>query len=209
MTPQVAAIVLAAGRGTRFGVEPKLLAPFCGKPLVGHAVEAALGSGASPVTVVLGHRGAEIRDALAALPVRFVPNPAYADGLSTSLKAGFAALPGGIDGVLVLLGDMPEVTPTLLDSLMRAWIEGGCPDAAIPTWQARRGNPVLLSTRLAPEIARLEGDGGAGQLLRSHAGVLEVALDTAAVTIDVDTEEALAEAAGQARTSTTPSRIAE
>lgn len=209
MTPRVSAIVLAAGRGTRFGPQPKLLATFRGKPLVRHPVEAALGSVLDSVSVVVGHREAEVRAALDDLPVRFVQNGAYQDGLSTSLKAGFSASPEGTAGVLVLLGDMPEVTSALLDDLRRAWFEGDCPDAAIPTWQGRRGNPVLLSTGLAPEIAQLDGDEGAGKLLRSRAGVLEVPVDTQAVTIDVDTEEALAEAAHQAPTRTTPSRMAE
>ena len=79
----VAGIVLAAGRGTRFGESPKLLALVGGKPLVRHAVEAALGAGLAPVLVVVGHRETEIRGALAGLNVSFVPNAAHADGLST------------------------------------------------------------------------------------------------------------------------------
>ena len=86
---EVAAIVLAAGRGTRFGEEPKLLATLSDKPMVRWAVEAALGSSASPVIVVTGHQAEGVAAALAGVPVAFVHNPSYAEWLSTSLKAGF------------------------------------------------------------------------------------------------------------------------
>ena len=74
---EVAAIVLAAGQGSRFGPEPKLLAPFEGKPLVRHVVEAAAVSSADPVIVVTGHRAGEIEAAVKDLPVRFVRNEAF------------------------------------------------------------------------------------------------------------------------------------
>ena len=205
----VAAIVLAAGRGTRFGESPKLLAELAGKPLVRHAVDAALGGGLAPVLVIVGHREAEIRTALAGSEVIFVLNAAYADGLSTSLKAGFAALPPSADAAIVLLGDMPRVPPELVRNLAQAWQDAGRPDAVVPTWEGRRGNPVLLSRSLAPELERLSGDVGAGPLLRGRADVFEVPVTDEAVTLDVDTPATLDRLSGQASTRTTPSRIAE
>jgi molybdenum cofactor cytidylyltransferase len=85
----VAALVLAAGRGSRFGQEPKLLAELEGKPLVRHVAEAALASRAEPTLVVTGHRADAIGAALRDLPVALRHNPDYADGLSTSLRQGF------------------------------------------------------------------------------------------------------------------------
>jgi len=204
----IAAIVLAAGRGTRFGDGPKMLASLDDKPLVRHAVEAALAGGLDPVLVVLGHRGEEIRDALSGLAVRIVWNPDYADGLSTSLRAGFAALPRESDAAVILLGDMPRITPALIGQLTARWRDVGRPSAVVPTFAGTRGNPALLSRALAPEIALLEGDAGAGALLRRRRDVVEMALDDPAVTDDVDTADALARLRpGQA--STTPCRIAE
>ena len=207
----VAAIVLAAGRGTRFGPAPKLLATLDRAPLVRHAVEAACHAAVSSVLVVTGHRAGEIETAVRDLPIEIVANPAYADGLSTSLKAGFAALPDGCEAAIVLLGDMPRVDAALIDRLIAAWLEAGRPAAAIPTLAGRRGNPVLLSQVLASEISRLTGDTGAGALLRGRADVLEVPVETEAVAVDIDTADALARLGGgdQAPASTTPSRIAE
>src|SRR5262249_22248058 len=97
-TPQpdgrrIAAVVLAAGRSTRMGGPNKLLAEIRGRPLVRITVETALASRADPVIVVTGHERDRVEQALAGLDVRLVHNPDYADGLSTSLKAGIAAVP--------------------------------------------------------------------------------------------------------------------
>jgi molybdenum cofactor cytidylyltransferase len=187
----VAAMILAAGQGTRFGPEPKLLAELAGKPLVRHVADAALASKASLVIAVLGHRREEVG---AALPVAVsrVENPDYADGLATSLKAGFAALAGQAEAAVVLLGDMPEVTRQLIDQLVDTWFAAGRPAAVVPTYDGRRGNPVLLSAALAPEIAKLSGDTGAGALLRARSDVHELPVTVASILADVDTPEALA-----------------
>jgi molybdenum cofactor cytidylyltransferase len=189
---EITALILAAGQGSRFGAEPKLLAELDGKPLVRHVAEAALASQAGSVIVVVGEREAEIRAALGGLPVVYQPNPAFAQGLSTSLQAGFNARPEASEAVIVLLGDMPRVSPALIDGLIATWRDGGQPEAVVPVHGGRRGNPVLLATRLAPEIDELTGDTGAGPLLRGRPGVLEWATDDPAVAADVDTKEALA-----------------
>jgi molybdenum cofactor cytidylyltransferase len=191
-TAEIAAIVLAAGQGTRFGQMPKMLAQLDGKPLVRHAVEAALGSSVNAVIVVVGHREAEVRQALGGLPVTLAPNPDYADGLSTSLRAGFAMRPEEAEACVIMLGDMPRVTSSLVDGLVSAWREAGRPAAALPVQNGRRGNPVLLSVALAGEIAELTGDVGAGPLLQARQDVLEWAVEDPAVALDVDTPDALA-----------------
>ncbi len=202
---RVGILLLAAGRGTRFGADPKLLALLDGRPLVRHAAEAALASSLRPVLVVTGHAEAAVARALAGLDLTPIANPAYADGLSTSLRAGFAALPPGLEGVVVMLGDMPRVGAGLLDDLAAAWLRAGRPDALVPTFAGRRGNPVLLAARLAPEIAALAGDAGAGPLLRDRPGVVDWPVRDAGVALDVDTPDALA----AAQASTTPSSTAE
>jgi molybdenum cofactor cytidylyltransferase len=187
----VAALVLAAGRGTRFGDEPKLLAMLRGKPLVRWVAEAALGSGARPVLVVTGHRADEVERALAGLAVAMVPNPAYADGLSTSLRAGFRALPPEAKAAVVLLGDMPLVGAPSIERLIEAWRDVGRPAALVPVTSGRRSNPAVLSRALAPEIMALEGDRGAAPLLRDRSDVVELPIEDSALLHDVDTPEAL------------------
>ncbi|GJD88234.1 MULTISPECIES: nucleotidyltransferase family protein [Methylobacterium] len=192
--PGIGIVLLAAGRGTRFGPEPKLLAALGGRPLVRHAAEAACEAacawGLGPVVAVLGAHAPAVRAALSGLDIRFVENPAYADGLSTSLRAGLAALPEACPGAVVMLGDMPRVAPALLRRLAEAF--DGRAAAIVPVWQGRRGNPVLLNhRRLAPELDGLAGDRGAGPLLAGRPDVVEIAGE-AGSGLDIDTPEALA-----------------
>lgn len=204
----IAAIILAAGRGTRFGREPKMLAEFDGKPLVVRIAEAALETEASPIIVVIGHEAEAVSAALAGLPVTIVENPDYRNGLSTSLKAGFAALPQEAEAAAILLGDMPQIGTALLDWIIKAWRSSHCPAALVPTFEGVRGNPAVLSKELAPAIADLTGDTGAGKLLRSLQDVVEIDLGDPAVTRDADTPQQLADLA-EHQASTTPVRTAE
>src|SRR5262249_28167518 len=116
----VAAVVLAAGRSSRMGGPNKLLAEIGGRPLVRIVAETVLASRAHPVVVVTGHERERVEVALARLPVTFVHNPNYAEGLGTSLKAGVAALPAEVDGAVICLGDMPQVDAALIDQLIDA-----------------------------------------------------------------------------------------
>ena len=105
--------------------------------------------------------------ALSGMDVTFVHNPDYASGLSSSLKAGVAALPESASGALILLGDMPRVSAKLLDRLIAAFAERPETLAVIPVIGGERGNPALLSRALFAKVATLEGDAGARRLLET------------------------------------------
>jgi molybdenum cofactor cytidylyltransferase len=189
---RVGAIVLAAGRSTRMGGPNKLLAEIGGKPLVRFVAEQALASRAAPVVVVTGHERAKVEAALAGLRVRFAHNPDYAAGLSTSLKAGLAALPGEVDGAIVCLGDMPQVTAALIDRMLEAFDPARGALVVVPTIDGKRGNPVVWSRRFFPDLMALEGDVGARHLIATHAdAVTEVPMEDSAALTDVDTPDAL------------------
>jgi molybdenum cofactor cytidylyltransferase len=189
---RVAAVILAAGRSTRMGGPNKLLADIGGRPLVRIAAEEALASRARPVIVVTGHQRDKLDAAIAGLKVERVHNPEFADGLSTSLKAGLAAVPGEVDGAVVLLGDMPQVRAALIDRLIGAFDPERGALVVVPTIAGKRGNPVVWSRRFFPELMALDGDVGARHLIGRYAeAVTEVALTDQAALIDVDTPEAL------------------
>jgi molybdenum cofactor cytidylyltransferase len=189
---RVAALVLGAGRSTRMGGPNKLLAEIGGKPLVRIVTEQAVASRASPVVVVTGHERAKVEAALAGLRVRFVHNPDYAAGLSTSLQAGLAALPAEADGAIVCLGDMPQVTAALIDRMLEAFDPARGALVVVPTIEGKRGNPVVWSRRFFPDLMALEGDVGARHLIGAHAdAVAEVPMEDSAALTDVDTPDAL------------------
>jgi molybdenum cofactor cytidylyltransferase len=188
----IAAVVLAAGRSTRMGGSNKLLAEIGGRPLVRIAAEEALASRAKPVIVVTGHERERVEGALAGLPVRFVHNPDFAQGLGTSLRAGITVVPAEADGAIVCLGDMPQVDAALIDRLISAFDPEKGALAVVPTIDGRRGNPVLWSRRFFPDLMAIEGDVGARNLIgRYGEAVVEVPLAGKAALIDVDTPEAL------------------
>lgn len=188
----VAGIVLAAGRSTRMGQANKLLQSVRGKPMLRHAVEAQLASRARPVIVVTGHQHEEIAAMLAGLDVALVHNPDFASGLASSVRAGLAALPGTAPGVVVSLGDMPNVTAGVIDRLAQVFAESSDALAVVPTLLGQRGNPVLLARALFPEVEKLDGDQGARRLLDAAGdAIVEVPLDDPAIALDVDTPEAL------------------
>jgi molybdenum cofactor cytidylyltransferase len=189
-----AAVILAAGRSTRMGGPNKLLAEIGGRPLVRIAVEEALASRARPVIVVTGHQREQVEAALQGLDVKRVHNPNFADGLSTSVRTGLAAVPEGADGAVVCLGDMPQVRAPLIDKLIAAFDPERVALVVIPTIDGKRGNPVVWSRRFFPELMALEGDVGARNMIARYAeAVVEVPLTDTAALVDVDTPEALAE----------------
>jgi len=188
----IAAIVLAAGRSSRMGGPNKLLEKIAGRPLVRIVVEAALASRARPVIVVTGHQREPVEVALAGLPVAFVHNPHFADGLGTSLKTGIAALPAEADGAIVCLGDMPQVDAALIDRLLGAFDPHNGALVVVPTIAGKRGNPVVWSRRFFPDLMAVEGDVGARYLIGRYAeAVTEVPLSGNAALTDIDTPEAL------------------
>lgn len=198
---EIAAIVLAAGRATRFGAGAgtKVTAAFDGQAMVARVVETALAAGARPIVVVTGHAAEATRQVLVGLAVEMVHNAAYRDGLAGSLQAGLAAVPDQVDGVLVLLADMPMVRARTLERLIAAFARER-PDAVVPTFEGREGNPVLLGRALFPALAGLEGDAGARRLLaETHRRVSTCAVDDPGIEIDIDTPAVLAALAGRER----------
>jgi molybdenum cofactor cytidylyltransferase len=188
----LAAIVLGAGRSSRMGGPNKLLAEIAGRPLIRIVVEEALGSRARPVIVVTGHQRERVEAALAGLPVTFAHNPRFAEGLGTSLKAGISVLPADVDGVIVCLGDMPQVDANLIDRMIDAFDPEGGALVVVPTIDGKRGNPVVWSRRFFSDLMTVEGDVGARHLIGRYTEVVaEVPLTGTAAFTDVDTPEAL------------------
>ena len=190
----VICVVLAAGSSTRWGGPNKLLERVDGVPMVLTVVRAALASSADEVVVVTGEDRERVEACLSGLPVRLLWNPDHAQGLSTSLRAGVSAVPTRARAVVVCLGDMPLVSPGHIDALIRAFLADSQGSIFVPTWQGKRGNPVLWTVDLLPEVGALKGDVGAKVLMSRHpTKVREIPVDEPGILTDVDTPEALRE----------------
>lgn len=164
-----AIVLLAAGGSRRMGRVKQLL-PIQGKPLLRHVAEAVLAAAIGPVVVVLGAEGDRIIPVLDGLPIHPVVNPAWAEGLSTSLRFGLKAatsLSPGIDAMMLCLADQPTVTPTHLKKMVERLKEGNCTAVASlagDVWMP----PILFDRSWFPKLQTVEGDVGARALLREH-----------------------------------------
>jgi molybdenum cofactor cytidylyltransferase len=193
-TRSIAGLVLAAGMSSRMAPRNKLLTTStAGETMIARVVDAVLASKATPVSMVVGHQADEVAAAVAGRRIALVRAAGYEAGLSASLRAGIAALPANVAAVLVCLGDMPLITPQLINQLLDSYDPDEGRTIVVPTHHGKRGNPVLWDRRFFADILALTGDTGARSLLMRHAEhVAEVAVDSSAILADFDTPEALA-----------------
>jgi CTP:molybdopterin cytidylyltransferase MocA len=182
-------VVLAAGRGLRFGGEvPKPLVELGGKPLVAYAVDAAVGSGLTPVIVVASDDGTEaaVNDGR----VTIVRNDAPEQGIASSLQVALRRLVPdvSVEAVVVGLADQPLMGAEAYRRVAAAFDRGE--QLAVATYGGVRANPVLIGRAYWDEALALAGDEGARVLLRRH-GAVEVPCDGTGEPADIDTPEDL------------------
>jgi molybdenum cofactor cytidylyltransferase len=155
----IAGLVLAAGEGTRFGAEPKLLAELDGRPLLEHAIRAQCAVPAlERVVVVLGANAERLLERVDFIDAEPVVCADWAEGQAASLRCGVEAL-AGAEKVIVTLGDEPLITPQVI----ARFVDEAAPARAV--YEGRPGHPVALGRRQMAEIAGLSGDRGARELL--------------------------------------------
>jgi molybdenum cofactor cytidylyltransferase len=162
-------VVLAAGASTRMGT-PKQLLALEGKALLVRAVEAALSSTAWPVVVVLGAHAEKIRPALARHPVLVAENPAWAEGMASSLRAGITTLQQfsrGIDAAVVALCDQPAFSAEVIAQLVGLQTTSGRSIVAA-RYAGRHGAPALFMREHFPALTALTGEEGARALLNGN-----------------------------------------
>lgn len=196
--PKVGIVLLAAGKASRMGEKGphKLLAEFDGVPLVRRTAMTAKASHADQIFVVTGHRALDIEAALANLELQIAFNADYATGMASSLKSGFKAMADDVDGIVVLLADMPGVTTDDLNRMIDAFRAEDGKAIVRAVADGKRGNPVILPRATFEAVARLEGDVGARHIIEK-SGLPVIDLDIgAAAHLDVDTPEAVIAAGG-------------
>ncbi|SNY57717.1 nucleotidyltransferase family protein [Paractinoplanes atraurantiacus] len=179
-----AGLVLAAGAGRRYGM-PKALVRHAGRLLVERAVDTLREAGSSPIVVVLG----AAHDQVPELPGDVVINPDWATGMASSLKAGLRALEAtGAEAAVVLLVDMPGVSA---EAVRRVSASASADALVMGGYGERRGHPVLLGrNHWAGVAATAEGDSGARNYLRAHAGLVRVvAVGDVSDDLDLDVPE--------------------
>ena len=185
---RVAGIILAAGCSSRMG-SPKQLLPFKGTTILDQVVSHALDSDLDSVVVVLGNAAETIQKRVDLTCVGVVENLDHAEGQSSSLKKGLAAVADGCEGAMFLLGDQPLVGHETINLLIQTFL-GALPPIVAPFYRGKRGNPVIIHQDLFPMIDTLTGDTGARKLFDLYREAI-LAVDTrdSGILFDVDTQE--------------------
>jgi len=165
---RVAAVLLAAGSGSRMGHKPKSLLELNGEPLIRRSARQLLDAGVTQLVVVLGHYAADIEAPLDGLPVHKVYNPDPDQGLVSSQRLGLQALSDNTDTVIMSLADQPLVTTQDIQTLLLAFASS-TKDMLFPFVNGQPGNPVLLSARARADILAGESDYGCKEWRQSHS----------------------------------------
>ncbi len=192
----IAGIILAAGEAQRFG-QPKQLLDWRGEPFVHAVAKTALESGLSPVIVVTGAYAEQVKAAVQNLPVQTAHNAEWQSGQASSIRAGLSPLPNlppnssnlgeGVGGVIFLLADQPQITPTIIQALIEEHASTLAPIVA-PMVLDQRANPVLFDSVTFPDLMKLEGDVGGRGIFSKHK-VTYLPWHDDAMLLDVDTPE--------------------
>ncbi len=190
--PKVTAVVLAAGASSRMGAN-KMLAEFHGRPMIRATIQAIRRSSVDDIIAVLGHEAGAIDELADPEPIsKYVRNPDFTKGISTSIRCGVKAA-GETDAVLICLGDMPLVRPQTIDKLIAAYDPAEKRNIVVPTHKGRFGNPVLWGRKHFGRLLTLEGDRGARSLMTELADeIVEIEVDDPGILADADTPEDLA-----------------
>jgi CTP:molybdopterin cytidylyltransferase MocA len=180
-------MILAAGASRRMG-SPKQLIEIAGRPMLVRTIEAALAAPVWPVVVVLGANAAAIRPAIAHLPVLVVENPAWTEGMASSLREGIGALrqfSRRLEAAVVALCDQPGFSAAAVESLLAAHRATGLGIVAA-RYTGRLGAPALFTRAHFPALAALTGEEGARDLLNGATAVV-AAVDLPELARDLDT----------------------
>lgn len=173
-TSDVVPLVLAAGASSRMG-RPKAALPFGDTTALGLVLDACAGAGLATPVVVTGAHPDAVRDALAGRPARLVHNARWAEGRTTSIAAGLAALPD--DAGAFLLWPVDACLPGV--DVVRALLAARArePDrlAWVPSHAGRRGHPALFARAATPRFLALGPDAPARDVVRALASEGRVA----------------------------------
>ena len=181
----ISAIVLAAGKSERMG-RPKALLPLRGRTFLENILAAISDSSVEDTCVVVGHHRSEIEPHIEP-PARIVFNANYEQGMITSLQAGIRSLPSRTSGALLCLVDHPLVDSETIELL----VPNVRPDRIIlPTFEGRRGHPVLFGSAILQNILALSPSQGANIVVhKDPSRILQVSVKSPGILVDVDTPE--------------------
>lgn len=181
----IAAVILAAGESQRMG-KPKMLLPFRKSTILENVIAAAVQSNADRVLVVLGSHRQMIESKIKNFPVELTYNRQYKKGMLSSIQQGFRSLPPDTRAALILLGDQPSVSATLMNDLIALYSNSGF-GIILPVQGGRRGHPILVDMKYCDEVYRLDPEIGLRELIHRHPeDIMEMKTSNPDIFQDID-----------------------
>lgn len=182
----MSAMILAAGASRRMGC-PKALLKIGDKTFLQHIAETLREGGVDDTVIVLGAEASAISLSLTWFGGEVVINSDWQNGQLASIVAGLEAIERRKpDAMLLCPVDHPRITPMLIMTLLHRWRETG-KSIVIPTYQGRRGHPVIFSSTLFAEIKNSPAEIGARHVVWNHnKDVAEVETDDEGVVLNLD-----------------------
>ena len=186
----IGAVVLAAGMSTRMG-DPKMLLPWTDKhTIIEHIVEQLIKSRIDHITVVTGHMSKEVKALVEPMGAKVVYNRSYKSGeMLSSMKVGLQSMPDNIAASLVVLGDQPRIQPRVIYQISTTYARTSS-DLIVPSFEMKRGHPMLIGRRYWHEILNLPRSGMLRHLVDDHRDeITYLNVNTDSILRDVDTPD--------------------
>jgi molybdenum cofactor cytidylyltransferase len=179
------AMILAAGESKRMG-KPKLLLPFGEKTMIETIVATVVSSKIEQTLVILGSDREKIEEKIKNYPVKIVYNRDFRSGMLSSVQCGFKSLPEETRAVIVVLGDQPKISTTVINKLIDAYKRSG-KGIVLPVYKKERGHPVLIDVKYGEEVENLSPEVGLRGTVYNHPeDILEVDVETLSIFQDID-----------------------
>jgi len=194
----ISSILLAAGESARMKGGNKLTKEINGVPIVKYAIKNILGSSVDELIIVLGHENEIIENIIEKnKKIKFIYNKNYKNGISTSIQIGIKNVSKKMEAFFISLGDMPDVNQNIYNKIIKTRYNYNKKLKAnlkkeifIPTFEGKKGNPILFSKHMVGKIMQIKGDDVAKELIELNKDkTLIVPLKSRGVTLDFNKQE--------------------
>ena len=189
---KIMGVILAAGNSTRMGKDNKLLRNVGDASLVRNTAVEMLNSDVDSCSIVLGYQSDKVAEVIKDLNISLILNPLWQEGQASSLKAALNTLDDTYSDLLIMLGDLPGVKSRHINTIIEEHLltNNRRSKITIPSFNGKKGNPVIWGRSFFPDLSNLEGDVGGRALFNHHPAAINLLdMDDPAVVTDTDTPE--------------------
>ncbi|GBG56661.1 molybdenum cofactor cytidylyltransferase [Sporomusaceae bacterium FL31] len=168
MLKRVGAVILAAGLSQRMG-QQKLLLPLNGKVLLAHVLTTAKQLVWADCIAVIGEPQQRLAQVCSQHHIRWIFNPARAEGQTSSIRLALQQLDPQLDGILFLLGDQPFISVKLVQTMLdQFFLHDSANTIIVPQYLGKNCSPVLFGAGWRKDLGALDGDEGGRRIIRAN-----------------------------------------